>query len=55
MVLPPGYRLDIDADLLILRRADGSMAATFSALGADPAEVGKAAQEDYRHSGEGTA
>ena len=53
--LPPGYRVWVDPDLLVLRRADGSVVAAFSALGADPAEVEKEASEDYRRSGEGTA
>ena len=52
MVLPPGYRLQMDADLLILSRADGSMVAAFSALGADPEEVKREAEKDYRRSGE---
>lgn len=47
--LPPGYVLDAsDPDVLILRRPDGSSVATFSARGADPAEVCRAAEEDRR-------
>ena len=53
--LPPGYRLQMDPDVLVLRRADGSMAAAFSGPGADPAEVEGEAVEDYRRSGEDTA
>jgi hypothetical protein len=30
VVLPPGYRLEMDPDLLILRRDDGSQVAAFS-------------------------
>ena len=52
VVLPPGYRLWLDPDLLVLPRDDGSTVAAFSALGADPEEVERAAREDYRRSGE---
>ena len=44
--LPFGYYLDRDADLLILRRSDGSFVAAFSALGADLFEVELRAWED---------
>jgi hypothetical protein len=45
--LPPGYTLDIsDSDVLVLRRSDGSSVAAFSAWGADPTEVRRAAEED---------
>jgi hypothetical protein len=37
--LPLGYYLERDADLLILRRSDGSFLAAFSAVGADPIDV----------------
>ena len=46
--LPTGYRLDEDADFLVLRREDGSEVAVFSATRADPAEVEHAAWEDSR-------
>ena len=46
--LPPGYRLDQDADLLILRRQDGSVVGAFSSRGATREAVEKAAYEDYR-------
>ena len=36
--LPFGYYLERDADLLTLRRADGSFAAALSARGMDPFE-----------------
>ncbi len=45
-LLPPGYRLERDADVFVLRRRDGSMVAAFSAQGADPAEVFAEAWED---------
>ena len=40
---------------MVLRRADGSMVAAFSASGADPAEVKEEAEKDYLMSGQGTA
>ena len=46
--LPPGYHLELEADLLELRRPDGSLVAAFSARGAAPAEVTRTAEEDYR-------
>lgn len=45
--LPPGYRIERDADILLLKRPDGSVVAAFSTQGADPAEVFAAAWEDY--------
>ena len=44
--LPFGYYLERDADLLILRRADGSFVAAFSARGADFFEVEATVWED---------
>lgn len=45
--LPPGYILDMsDTDVLVLRRSNGSSVAAFSARGADPTELRKAAEED---------
>ena len=43
--LPTGYRLDdeADPDFAVLRRGDGSEVAVFSATGADPKEVERAA------------
>jgi hypothetical protein len=43
--LPFGYRLDCDADLLIVRRSDGSFVAAFNA-GVDPFELERAVWED---------
>jgi hypothetical protein len=48
LYLPPGYKLDHGADVLLLRRNDGSVVATFSARGATPSEVARTAEEDYR-------
>jgi hypothetical protein len=46
--LPPGYRLELDADLLHLRRDDsGDLVAAFSALGADKERVERAAWDDH--------
>ena len=44
--LPFGYHPEFDADLLLLRRADGSVVAAFSARGADLFEVELAVWED---------
>lgn len=48
--LPPGYYVELDADLLTLRRHDGSSVATFSARGAAMKLVERAAWEDYKDS-----
>ena len=45
--LPPGYELEHGAGALLLRREDGSVAATFSAEGAAPAEVARTAEGDH--------
>jgi hypothetical protein len=44
--LPPGYQLERELDLLILRRPDGSTVAMFSARGALPERVEEEARED---------
>jgi hypothetical protein len=44
--LPFGYYLELGADLLILRRSEGSFVVAFSTLGADPFEVELVAWED---------
>ena len=41
-----GHCLERDADILILRRSDGSFVAAFSAVGADPFEVELTVWED---------
>ncbi len=49
MRLPSGYRLDdSDPDILFLRRADGTVAAVFSAQGATAGSVEDAAREDLQ-------
>ena len=46
MPLPPRYDLEYGADVLLLRRADGSTVAAFSASGVAPSEVARIAEED---------
>ncbi len=46
--LPDGYSLGWDPALLGWRRPDGSEVDTFSAEGARPEEIERAAWEDYR-------
>ncbi len=48
MHLPPGYELEYGADVLLLRRGDGSTVGVFSASGMAPSEVVRLAEEDYR-------
>ena len=52
--LPPGYRIERDADLVTLHRADGSLVGAFVA-GAAPSEVARTAEDDYRANGENSA
>ena len=54
MTLPPGYALEHGANVLLLRRKDGSVVATFSARNAAPSEVARTAERDYRASGRRT-
>jgi hypothetical protein len=49
--LPPGYELERDPDMLILRRPDGSTVATFSTRGVVPEHVEEAAREDAAREG----
>ena len=55
LYLPPGYGLEYGADVLLLRRNDGSVVATFSAWRATPSEVARTAEEDYRTHGRSSA
>jgi len=48
LLLPPGYTLEHGADVLLLRRADGSVAAAFNAGKATSSEVEKDAWEGCR-------
>ena len=54
LALPPGYRIERDADLMTVHRADGSMVPAFAAVGA-PSEVVRAAEGDYRANGKSSA
>ncbi len=47
--LPPGYHVELGADLLTLRRHDGSTVATFSARGVAIELVERAAWEDHEN------
>ena len=53
LVLPAGYYLERDPDLLILRRVDGSMVGAFSARGAAPEAVLGAIEETASWSADG--
>jgi hypothetical protein len=55
LYLPPGYGLEYGADVLLLRRSNGSMVAAFSAIGAAPSDVASTAKEDYRTHGKSSA
>jgi hypothetical protein len=46
--LPPGYHIELDADLVELHRPDSSVVAVFSARGVAPSVVARTAEEDYR-------
>jgi hypothetical protein len=46
--LPPGYCLEYDADLLLLRREEGTLVAAFSVRGTPPAEVAITAWDNHR-------
>ena len=46
-LLPAGYRLELGADVLELRRPDGSLAAAFSTRSFTEEAVEHAAWEDY--------
>jgi hypothetical protein len=50
LLLPPGYHIQSDAEVLMLRRADGSMVAGFVGGRSAPSEVVRMAEEDYRAS-----
>jgi hypothetical protein len=45
--LPPGYGLEFDADMILLRGKDNAIVAAFGVADATPSEVTKAAWEDY--------
>jgi len=49
-VLPNGYHIERDADVLTLLRADDSVVARFSVSGVDWSEVERMAEEDIGRS-----
>ena len=53
--LPPGYHVELDADLMELHRPDGSLVAVFSARGATPAEVVRTAEDDWQKNDKSSA
>ncbi len=55
LYLPPGYKLEYGADVLLLHREDGSVVAAFSVRGATPSDVATTAEEDYRANGKSGA
>jgi hypothetical protein len=55
LYLPPGYELEYGADVLLLRREDGSVVAAFSARATTPSELARTAEEDYRANGKSSA
>jgi hypothetical protein len=54
LALPPGYDLQFDADMILLRKDDAVVAA-FGVADATPAEVTKAAWEDHARGRNGSA
>ena len=55
LLLPPGYTLEHGADVLLLRRAGGSVAAAFNVGKATSSEVEKDAWKDYERTNKETA
>jgi len=55
ITLPPGYGLEHEADVLLLRRNDGSTVAAFSARGVAPSELLRTAEDDHRVNGKNSA
>jgi hypothetical protein len=55
LILPPDYELETDAEVLLLRRPDGSVAAGFVAERVIPSEVVWAAREDHKRHGRSSA
>jgi len=50
-VLPPGYRVDHDPDVAVLRRPDGSVVAYFTIWSMSPGRILRAAQLDLAGGG----
>jgi hypothetical protein len=53
--LPSGYELLYGAEVMLLRRGDGSVVAAFSAASTTPSELARTAEEDYRANGKSSA
>ncbi len=51
MALPYGYAIEHGANVLLLRRGNGSIVAAFSAANTAPAEVARLAEQDFRATG----
>ncbi len=51
--LPSGYHAQLNPDVLVLERADGSVVASFSGRGFVAEEVERAAWQDYSEAAEG--
>ena len=52
LTLPNGYAIEHGADVLLLRRGDGSVVAAFGAANTPPSQVMRAAERDFRADGE---
>ena len=52
LVLPYGYAIEHGADVLLLRRGDGSVVAAFGVANTPPSQVVRAAERDFRADGE---
>ena len=50
-VLPPGYKMDHDPDVAVLRRADSSVVAYFPIWSFKPGRMLEAAEEDLASGG----
>jgi hypothetical protein len=48
LLLPPGYGIEHGADVMVLRRSDGSVVAAFVAASTPPAKVVRLAERDFR-------
>jgi hypothetical protein len=48
LVLPYGYTIEHGANVLLLRRDDGSVVAAFGAASTPPSKVARLAEQDYR-------
>lgn len=51
LTLPSGYAVEHGANVLLLRRGDGSVVATFGAANTPPSAVARIAEQDFRSNG----